>query len=135
MARFDLTDFEWAVIEPLLPKRRRRNRQYAGRKPIPDRAVLTGILFVLKTGIGWEHLPQELGCGSGMSCWRRLRDWTAAGVWDKVHKVLLEKLQGASKIDWSRAVIDSSSIRAVFGGTRLGQTRQIEPRLARNTMY
>jgi transposase len=135
MARAILDDALWTLIEPLLPPAKPRRQRYPGRKPIEPRRALTGILFVLKTGIGWEHLPQELGCGSGMSCWRRLRDWTAAGVWNKVHQVLLEKLQGASKIDWSRAVIDSSSIRAVFGGTRPGQTRQIEPRLARNTMY
>ncbi|MFG2199936.1 IS5 family transposase [Kitasatospora sp. NPDC048715] len=68
----------WAVIEPLLPKVERRVR-HPGRKRHPDRLVFQGILFVLHTGISWEHLPQELGFGSGMTCWRRLAEWTEAG--------------------------------------------------------
>ncbi len=80
--------------------------------------VLTGILFVLQSGIPWEMLPQEMGCGSGMSCWRRLRDWQQAGVWDRLHEVLLAKLRAADRIDWSRVVIDSSSIRAVGSGQK-----------------
>src|SRR5438874_10461236 len=55
----------WVRVERLLPKRRPRNRQYAGRTPIPDRAVLAGILFVLRSRIPWKMLPQEMGCGSG----------------------------------------------------------------------
>ena len=79
MAKPIVDDKLWEIIEPLIPKRKRRF-QYPGRKPIPDRAALTGILFVLKTGIGWEDLPKEMGCGSGMTCWRRLRDWQQDGV-------------------------------------------------------
>jgi transposase len=67
----------WERIEPLLPKRTRRHR-YPGRKPFDDRKALCGILFVLHTGIPWEFLPQQLGFGSGMTCWRRLRDWQQA---------------------------------------------------------
>ncbi len=80
-----------------------------GRKPLDNRAVLTGILFVLQSGIPWEALPQEMGCGSGMSCWRRLPDRQAAGVWDRLHEVLLAKLRAADRIDWSRVVVGSSS--------------------------
>lgn len=87
--------------------------------PLDDRAVLTGILFVLQSGIPWEMLPQEMGCGSGMSCWRRLRDWQQAGVLDRLHEVLLAKLRAADRIDWSRVVIYSSSIRAVGSGQKL----------------
>lgn len=94
MAKQLLNDELWKIIEPIIPKKKRRFR-YPGRKPIPDKAALTGILFVLKTGIGWEDLPPELGCGSGMTCWRRLRDWQKAGVWDKIHEVLLSKLRKA----------------------------------------
>jgi hypothetical protein len=65
----------WQRIEPLLPKPAPRNPRYPGRKRIPDRQVLCGILFVLHTGIQWEFLPQELGFGSGMTCWRRLEEW------------------------------------------------------------
>jgi transposase len=76
---------------------------------------LTGIIFVLKTGIPWQYLPKEMGCGSGMTWWRRLRDWQKAGVWDKIHRILLKHLRKKDKIDFSRAVVDSPSVRAVFG--------------------
>lgn len=134
MAKQILNDELWRIIEPLIPKKKRRFR-YPGRKPVPDRAALTGILFVLKTGIAWEDLPQEMGCGSGMTCWRRLRDWQKAGVWDRIHQVLLSKLRQAEKIDFSRAVVDSASVRAVFGGQKPGQTLRIAARRARNTIW
>src|SRR6266481_1517258 len=113
-----VTDELWEVVKPLLPKRRKRSNR--GRPPLEDRDALTGILFVLKTGIPWEYLPREMGCGSGMTCWRRLRDWQAAGVWQQLHEVLLAELNGADKIDWSRAVIDCSFARALGGGERTG---------------
>jgi transposase len=134
MAKQILNDELWQIIEPIIPKKKRRFR-YPGRKPISDKAALTGILFVLKTGIGWEDLPPELGCGSGMTCWRRLRDWQKAGVWDKIHEVLLSKLRKAEQIDFSRAVVDSSSVRAVFGGQKQAQTRRIAAKKARNTIW
>jgi transposase len=115
MARPIVSDELWEVVEPLIPKVERRFRQ-PGRKRLDDRKVLTGILFVLQTGIPWEHLPQEMGCGSGMTCWRRLKEWQDAGVWKRLHEVLLAKLHQAERIDWTRAVIDSSQIRAVLGG-------------------
>src|SRR5712675_291639 len=116
MAKPLLDDDLWILIEPILPKPKRRRRRYPGRKPISNRQVLNGILFVLKTGIGWEYLPLEMGCGSGMTCWRRLRDWQRRGIWTKLHRLLLDKLREADKIDWSRAVVDSMSVRAVLGG-------------------
>ncbi|MFE2244890.1 IS5 family transposase [Streptomyces virginiae] len=97
----------WARIAPLLPVRQRRYR-YPGRKAMDDRQVLCGILFVLYTGIRWEWLPAELGYGSGMTCWRRLRDWNEAGVWQSLHELLLAELRAADRLDLSRAVIDSS---------------------------
>ena len=115
MAKPILDDALWALIEPLLPPPKPRRFRFPGRKPVPDRAVLTGILFVLQSGIPWERLPREMGCGSGMTCWRRLRDWQAAGVWARIHGVLLEKLHQAGQIDWSRALVDSRSLRAVGG--------------------
>jgi transposase len=134
MAKQILNDELWQIIEPIIPKKKRRFRS-PGRKPVPDRAALTGILFVLKTGIGWEDLPPEMGCGSGMTCWRRLRDWQNAGVWDKIHKVLLSKLRKADQIDFSRVIVDSSSVRAVFGGQKQAQTRRIAAKKARNTIW
>lgn len=115
-----VSDELWELIEPILPKKKRRFR-YAGRKAIDDRKVLTGIIFVLKTGIQWEHLPYEMGCGCGMTCWRRLRDWNNCGVWQKLHAVLLEKLDDADKIDWSRTLIDSASVRATRRGGKTGR--------------
>ena len=100
-----------------LPAKPRRNK-YPGRKPLDDRAVLSGILFVLQSSIPWEMLPQEMGCGSGMSCWRRLRAWQEAGVWDRLHEVLLARLRTADKIDWSRCIVDSSSVRVVGAGQK-----------------
>jgi transposase len=84
------------------------------------RKVFTGILFVLKTGIPWEMLPQEMGCGSRMTCWRYLQKWQKQGVWQKIHEVLLAKLREAEAIDWSRTVVDSALVRAVFGGAKTG---------------
>ena len=106
----------WARIEPLIPKQ--RPRRGAGRRPVDDRKVLCGILFVLYTGIRWEWLPAELGFGCGMTCWRRLRDWNNAGVWQRLHEVLLAELRAAGKLDMSRAVVDSSHIRALKGGPK-----------------
>lgn len=110
MAKPLVSDGLWEVVVPLLPKPRPKKK--AGRPRIPDRACLTGIVFVLKTGIQWECLPQEMGCGSGMTCWRRLRDWQEAGVWWELHRVLLDHLGAAGRIDWSRASIDSSTVPA-----------------------
>jgi transposase len=100
----------WREIEPLLPPEPPKPR--GGRPRVPDRACLEGIVFVLCTGIGWEQLPQEMGCGSGMTCWRRLRDWQQAGVWVKLHRVLLDRLGRANAVDWSRAALDSASFSA-----------------------
>ncbi|MGW3027474.1 IS5 family transposase [Streptomyces sp. NPDC001221] len=109
----------WARIEPLLPVVPRRT-DHPGRKRLDDRKVLSGILFVLYTGIPWEFLPQELGFGSGMTCWRRLRDWNDAGVWQRLHESLLAELNAAGALDWSRAVIDGSHVRAMKGGPKTG---------------
>ena len=119
MAKRLVSDELWERIEPLIPKHKSPTEK-GGRPPVDDRAALTGILFVLKTGIPWEDLPQEMGCGCGMTCWRRLRDWQAAGVWDRLHQVLLSELRAADKIDFSRAVVDSGTVRAVGAGEKTG---------------
>jgi transposase len=116
----------WREIEPLLPPEPHRPK--GGRPRVPDRACLTGIIFVLRTGLPWNTIPVELGCGSGPTCWRRLRDRAEAGVWDAVHKKLLNALGRRGKIDPSRALIDSASVRAVFGGL----TRALTPRIGRS---
>ncbi len=114
MAKPLVTDELWAWIEPLLPKPKPRSPR-GGRPPIDNRTCLEGILFVLKTGIAWEDLPPQFGC-SGMTCWRRLRDWHHLGVWDTLHHMLLCKLREVDQIDFSRAAVDSASVRALKGG-------------------
>ena len=129
MAAELVSDELWEVVEPLLPPPKPRRFRYPGRKPIGNRQALTGILFVLKTGIPWEYLPQEMGCGCGMTCWRRLHAWHQAGLWQKLWEVLLDELGLADAIDWSRAILDSCSVRAIFGGSAPGRT----PRIAGKT--
>ena len=111
-------------IEPLLPRKQRRFR-HPGRKRLPDRLVLQGLLFVLCTGIPWRALPQELGFGSGVTCWRRLEEWTRAGVWEQLHALLLAELHAAERLDWSRAIADSSQVQAKRGAPRRARARSI----------
>src|SRR5215210_9050326 len=125
MAKQLVSDELWAAVEPLLPKEPPKPK--GGRPRVPDRAALTGIIFVLQTGIPWEYLPREMGCGSGMTCWRRLREWQQAGVWQQLHEVLLARLHGADLIDWSRAAIDSSHVRAVGGARKPARARWTAP--------
>jgi len=114
---WEVSDQLWERIEPLLPERKRRFR-YPGRKPLDDRSALQGILFVLHTGIGWEHLPRELGFGCGMTCWRRLHAWQEAGVFERLHSLLLAELNAAGELDWSRAICDSSHVQAKKGARK-----------------
>ena len=106
----------WELIELLSPPPKPRRFRYPGRKRVDDRKALTRIVYVLQSGNPWETLPQEMECGSGLTCWRRLSDGQAAGVWQKLHEVLLAKSRTADEIDWSGAVVDSASIRAAGGG-------------------
>ncbi len=119
-----VSDELWAVIAPLLPPEPPKSKGGRPRR-ISDRAALTGILFVLKSGIPWELLPQEMGCGSGMTCWRRLRDWQQAGVWQRVHHLLLQRLQDAGRIEWERASLDSASVPAPGGAKPPARIRRI----------
>ena len=121
----------WEAIEPLLPRHKVRPGQ-RGRPPVDDRACLTGIVFVLRSGIPWELLPQEMGCGSGVTCWRRLRYWQRRGVWKKLLGVLLDRLDREGLIDWEKASVDSQSYRAVFGGSSPAKTPRIGAKKARN---
>ena len=118
MAKPLLPDELWALIQPLIPPH--SPHLQGGRPFLDDRKVLTGIIFILKTGLPWEDLPQEMGCGCGMTCWNRLRDWQAAGVWDQIHQILLNHLRHADRIDFERFLVDTGHVRAVGGGEETG---------------
>ena len=130
MAKKLVTDELWEIVEPLLPSEPPKPK--GGRPRVPNRAALTGIVFVLKTGIPWEMLPKEMGCGSGSTCWRRLGDWQEAGVWEELHRALLDRLGEAGEIDWSRACLDSASVPAKRGARRSERTRRIAANRARS---
>lgn len=130
---WEVSDELWGLVEPLLPKKQRRAR-YPGRKRLPDRQALSGILFVLHTGIAWMQLPQELGFGSGYTCWRRLDEWQRAGVWEKLHALLLTRLRAAGEIEWSRAIVDASHVQAKRGAPRRGRARSTGAGAARSTI-
>ena len=113
MAKELVSDELWEAIEPLLPEE--PPKLQGGRPRVPNRATLAGIIFVLKSGIPWRMLPKEMGCGSGVTCWRRLRDWQKAGVWRRLHRLLLDLLGKTNEVDWSRASLDSATVPAKRG--------------------
>lgn len=125
-----VSDRLWKEIYPLLPPEAPKPK--GGRPRVPDRACLTGIVYVLRTGMPWRLVPIELGCGSGVTCWRRLQEWTQAGVWPRIHEKLLGVLGRRGRIDASLAVMDSASVRALFGGRTPVPTRRIVRKRAAN---
>jgi transposase len=118
-----LSEHLWQRIEPLLPQqKKRRNVQYAGRKPADARKVLQGIIFVLKTGVPWKNLPATSDFPSGHTCRRRLLEWERRGVWRRLWQSILAELQAEGALDWERGVVDSSSVRAGHGGEKTGKS-------------
>jgi transposase len=122
----------WNEVHPLLP--REQPKPKGGRPRVPDRNCLMGIVFVLSTGAPWRLVPEELGCGSGVTCWRRLKEWTERGIWPQVHLRLLKALGESARINWTRAVIDSASVRAVFWGCIPDLTQPTEEKAAASGM-
>jgi transposase len=127
-----VSDELWKEIKPLLPVEPAKPK--GGRPRVSDRACLTGIVFVLRTGAPWRMIPAELGCGSGVTCWRRLREWTAAGVWPRVWKRLLRKLKAEGKLEPRMGIIGSQSVRAIFGGDTPAKTPQIAGKKGANAI-
>jgi transposase len=132
MAKELVSDELWEIVEPLLPEE--PPKPQGGRPRLDDRAALTGIVFVLKSGIPWEMLPQEMGCGSGVTCWRRLKEWQEAGVWERLLQALLERPGEADQIDWERASLDSSSVPAKKGAEKPVRIRRIRENRGRSAM-
>ena len=128
-----VSDELWNRIEPLLPPLPPPSPK-GGRRWVEHRPALAGIIFVLKTGIPWQALPTEMGCGSGSTCWRRFAAWTRLAVWSKLHALLLTALGKAGAVNLERAVIDSASVRAVFGGRTPVPIRPIARKKAANAM-
>jgi transposase len=120
MSKLLVTDDLWALVEPLLPKH--EPGPLGGHPRVDGRVCLTGILFVLKSGIPWEDFPHEMGC-CGMTLWNRLHEWHAAGVWPRLHAILLARMRGAGMIDFARAAADAAYVRAVHGGKKRGRAR------------
>src|SRR5580765_8465819 len=133
VAPWIVSDELWELVEPLLPRAQRRFR-YPGRKRLPDRQALQGILFVLHTGIAWRHLPLELGFGSGSTCSRRLEQWQRAGAWEQLHALLLAELRAAGVLEWVRAVADSSHVQANKGALRPVRARSTGAATAPSTI-
>jgi transposase len=127
-----LTEELWNTVEPLLPKHPPSRKGGAPRRD--DRPCVEGILFVLKGGIPWQMIPQRQFGVSGSTCWRRFAEWSAAGVWDQVHKTILKGLAEVKALDTDRAVIDSASVRALFGGAIPARTPRIVGKTAVNGM-
>ena len=134
MAKPLVSDELWQRIEPLLPQPKPRRFRFPGRTPWDYRKILTGIIFVLKTGIPWEELPQEMGCGCGMTCLNYLNAWQRAGVWEKLHQILLAELEQADKLDGSRAAVDSAKARALGAAIRPAPIPRIEANPGPSTM-
>lgn len=126
MARQPVSKELWLQLQPLIPTFTPSAKGGARKLAVSDEAALNGILFVLHTGIPWEDLPQSLGYGSGMTCWRRLRNWSAAGVWQRLHQAMLMRLREHDQIDWSRASIDGSSVPSPRGARKQARTPPTE---------
>jgi transposase len=115
-----VSDALWQRLAPLLPPPKPRRFRCPGRRPLDYRKILTGIVFVLKSGLDWDDLPAELGWGCGKTCKNYLKAWQEAGIWEKLHRLLLEELQAADQIDWSYGTVDSTKARALGGGDDTG---------------
>jgi transposase len=126
MARRPVSKELWQKLQPLIPPFTPSSRGGPRARAVSDKAAFEGIMYVLRSGIPWEDLPQSMGCGSGMTCWRRLREWQAAGVWQQLHLAMLQHLREYDQIDWGRTSIDGSSVPSPRGARKQALTPRIE---------
>jgi transposase len=123
-----VSDALWSRIAPLLSAEPPKPK--GGRPRVDSRAALNGILYVLRTGIQWKHLPTALGFGSGVTVWRRVLAWQRAGVWERLHRLLLDELGEQGQLDWTRVVVDARSVPAKRGARSWDPTRRTVGRRA-----
>src|SRR3712207_3373176 len=116
----ELTDAQWGKVAPLLPELKASPR--GGPKPIPNRPVFEGILWMLRAGARWQDLPKRFPSPS--TCWRRLRDWEEQGVWVKAWRAFFVQLDAQGQLDWAEAFADGSFAPAKKGGRASG-TRSV----------
>jgi len=110
--KLQLKDEQWVLIADLFPWNPPTRK--GGRPPVPPRSCLEGILWVLRTGARWKDLPKSFP--SYVTCWRRLRDWSAAGIFQKAWARLLHKLDGLGGVNWEEALADGTFSPAKKGG-------------------
>ena len=122
---YAVSDELWDRVAPLLPEPRPRRFQYPGRLPADDRACLEGIVYVLRSGMPWRTVPRHDGRPCASACYRRFREWSLAGVWDRLHQVLVDELGAHGQVDAQRAVVDSSLILAKKGASYSAKARTI----------
>lgn len=116
-ARKFLTEAQWAKIAPLLPSEKPGSK--GGRPSAPNREVLEGILWILRTGARWQDLPQ--GYPSPSTCWRRVKRWAEQDLWLKIWRTFLSQLDAAGVLDWEEAFIDASFAPAKKGAPESGK--------------
>jgi transposase len=108
-----IPDELWERVEKWIPKQKRR-RSLAGRPPVPDRVVMEGICYRLRTGCQWDAIPSEFGSRS--TCYRRFVEWTKAGVFFMMWVEALLLYDEQRGIDWKWSSLDSASVKAPKGG-------------------
>jgi len=117
---FDVPDDLWSRIEPLLPVEAPKPK--GGRPRVPDRVALAGVIYRVRTGCQWKALPPDFGSGS--TCHLRMTQWIQAGVFTKVHEVLLRYYDRRRGIKWDFASLDSAMAKALKGGSTRARTRR-----------
>ncbi len=117
-----LNDRLWERVRPLLPPQAPQPR--GGRPWADDRACFEGIVYLLRNGLRWRQMPPCYP--SGVTCWRRHKQWTEAGVWQRVWKLVLRELDDAGRLDTSELVVDGTFVEAkkgAPGSARAGSAR------------